>query len=98
MEIKLGELGTVKDGKLFVQFNGYVVPFEVENEIVTLRGIPIGPKSDNTCLQLHIEGKKMSIVWLGSSDTACPIPNERAGTFLLDLAEEIAKKSKVNHI
>lgn len=47
-----------------------------------------------SCLSLvfQSQGKSPYIHWLNSSYTACPIPKEKTGTYLLGLAEELARR------
>ncbi len=55
--------------------------------------------SPNNCLSLSFKNKTMSINYLGITSKACPIPRGLgAGTFLLKLAEEVAKKLKMQEI
>ena len=83
---------------LTISYQGLDIPFFAKSDFginrLSLDGI-----FQDSCLSLSFENKAMTIGYLGSALKACPIPRgPGSGTFLLKLAEEVAKKLKMQKI
>jgi hypothetical protein len=99
------EIEVDENGLFNFEFEGKKIPlyaqFKHGRRLVVLHGVnKVGKHDSPTCLSLAINDSSMEIAWLGVASTACPIPREveKAGNFLLRLAEAIAQKLALRSI
>jgi hypothetical protein len=80
----------------------YELPFAFESKYGTIElklvgiGIPRNKDErpfDISCLEIELppDAKETKVTWLGTQNTACPVPRERAGECLLGVAEKMSK-------
>jgi hypothetical protein len=81
---------------------GLNIPLKVNDNIILIDGI--SPKNmennirKNHCLVAILKENELYLDRLASVYTACPIPSENTGTFLLKVAEALAKQYQKNKI
>ena len=87
-------------------FRGYEIPLLVETKygenFLRVEGVLKESQKlsgeEESCLSLIVQEKNMHISFLATAYKACPIPTNRSGTFLLQLAEQIAKTLEMDQI
>ena len=107
---QIQSLITRYDGKIVgnilnIRYHGHLIPLTISamaGDVIVLKlnGLPMTTISNNSCLILDVKEKKPSakIAWLSSMNTACPIPSDSRGNFLLSLGEEVSEAMGVKTV
>lgn len=100
---ELSKLGVVDGAMLFVSVDNQLVPLEISDSgaatELAITGVNNHPDFNaasypRRCLSVRLDftSKTVFVNWIGAEYSACALPREKTGTFLVNLADTIAHK------